>query len=114
MKITATLEQEMKVEFTEPEKAKAFFIDGDWKNSFYTFKNLEDLAESLMLNTKDKLLFREHWHEDKEIKSGAKVEGFPVFYSQVGGKLATEENSIIGQIIISGDHSPEVSYLGEI
>lgn len=114
MQVTATLEQEMKVEFTDPEKAKAFFIDGDWKKSFYTFDDLEELASFLMLNAREKLVVGDHWREGEELKSGADIEGFPYFYRHNGQKLIAEHDDEIGQIIISGDHSPEVSYLGQV
>lgn len=115
MKFTATLEQEIKVVFTEPEKAKAFFIDGDWRESFFEFSHLEQLAEFLMLNTSDKLRVMDHWREDGELHFGANIEGFPYFYKTADQQgLATKENPIIGQIIITGDSEVAAAYLQEV
>ncbi len=39
-----TFEMEIDVQFEDPEAAKAYFVDGDWKKDFYELNDLEALA----------------------------------------------------------------------
>lgn len=74
-KFRTFFEMEIDVEFDNPEKAEAFFIDGDWKKSFWTFDDLDEVAESIANSF--------HWendHWDKDYKKTAKfLEGYGNF-----------------------------------
>ncbi|WP_348826496.1 hypothetical protein [Halomonas sp. RT37] len=47
MSFNIDFEMKVRVEFSDEPKSKAFFIDGDWKESFYDLVDLEDLASSI-------------------------------------------------------------------
>lgn len=49
-KFNVELKQEVEVEFSSVNKAKKYFIKGDWKDFFYAYENLEELASDLALN----------------------------------------------------------------
>lgn len=55
MRIKHSIEREVVVDFLEPEKSKAFFVDNKygWCDSFYHFDDLEDVARSLSLAVAD-------------------------------------------------------------
>jgi hypothetical protein len=40
-----SFEMEIDVSFADPEKAKAYFIDGEWKDSFWEIDDMEELAK---------------------------------------------------------------------
>ena len=48
MQFKGELTTEVKVIFSDPEKAKAEFIDGDWSSVFWEIEDLGDLAENLI------------------------------------------------------------------
>ncbi|MCY9861384.1 hypothetical protein OTK49_02485 [Vibrio coralliirubri] len=50
MKIRSTFDCKIDVDFQDPAKAQAYFIDGDWRDFFYAFDNLEEVTEHLALN----------------------------------------------------------------
>lgn len=49
MKFRNKIECEIDVNFVDHEKAKGFFIDSDWKDCFFKFVDLEEVAEYLAL-----------------------------------------------------------------
>ena len=70
-----TLEAKLLVRFTDPEGAEEAFIHSDWKKTFYTFYDLEDLVRHLsyaFMRTPD------DWNS--ELKCFSKfIEGFDLF-----------------------------------
>ena len=49
MKYAATLTGEVEVEFLEPEKAKACFLeDGSWRDSFFRFESFDQLVTDIV------------------------------------------------------------------
>lgn len=47
MKTRTTLQSEIDIVFDNPKKAKEYFIDGEWKESFFKFDELKEVAEHL-------------------------------------------------------------------
>lgn len=47
MKFKNTIQCEIEVDIKDREKAKAFFIDGDWSEIFYEISDLDELASIL-------------------------------------------------------------------
>ena len=46
-KFRTEFDMQIDVQFVDPEKSKAFFIDGDWKNSFWEFEELNEVAADI-------------------------------------------------------------------
>ena len=44
-KFEVTMEAELSVSFSNPEKAKSFFIDGDFRKYFYEISDMEELVK---------------------------------------------------------------------
>lgn len=44
------LKVEFEISFSDIVKAEEFFIDGDWRDTFYDYDDLEDLVDSLGLD----------------------------------------------------------------
>ncbi len=85
------------VTFPDEQKAIDYFIDGDWKNTFYTFSDLGELSEHIVFG-----FFREDSKFDHEKNLFYKFfEGFYPFYSGINLGIWTstdEENGTIVQI----------------
>ena len=47
MNIRTSFEMEIDVSFLDEESSFKHFIESDWKESFYTFDNLDDVAEHI-------------------------------------------------------------------
>lgn len=47
MKFKNTIQCEIEIDFKDKAKAKAFFIDGDWSETFYEISDLDELASIL-------------------------------------------------------------------
>ena len=74
MKFRTTLMAEVDVEFVTPDVTKAYFIDGDWGQTFYTYVDLEDMAQSLAYTferTSDVYIKGKGLAKD--------IEGYPIF-----------------------------------
>lgn len=99
MKIRSNFEMDIDVEFSEPEKAKAFFIDGDWKNHFFTFGDLQEFTAALAFSfhaTPDQ------W--DRERKTWTRSpEGYGTFVKDDSEKWVNIEEAYedIGRIVIT-------------
>lgn len=61
MKIKSIYETEITVQFDDPEKAKQFFLEGDWSEVFWSHDDLEELAADLGVSVKDGC---KSWNED--------------------------------------------------
>ena len=87
-------EMEIDIKFSDPEKAYAYFINGDWKKGFYTCCDLEELSELLseMFHNESRR-FVEHQHQKD-------VEGFSPFRTNDENKEWTSEYHEYGKIII--------------
>jgi len=88
------LQVELSVKFTEPSKAKQFFLDGDWKRSFYDFSGLNDLADHIAWG----------FHQAPQSYGGKvifrSIEGFPDF-KRDDDMVYISEDPLYGAIIIS-------------
>lgn len=83
MKFKADLTTEVNIEFPDPKRIEAYYIDGDWKETFYTYTDLEDMVEDLSLTL---FLAGTYVQEiNGEYKAVKDVEGFPYF-------VKTEDN----------------------
>ena len=78
---------EIDVVFENEDNAKAFFIDGDWKNLFWSISDLRDLAMSIASAF--------HYAEsrwDKNIKKHIKsIKGYGLFIRQQDGSYKTDD-----------------------
>lgn len=72
----STLQVEVDVNFHDEEKAKEFFIDGDWKKYFFEFLDLRDAAEhlSFVFQKTDSA-----WSEEKQTRY-KNIKGFGNYY----------------------------------
>ena len=99
------------VEFPDEQGAIDYFIKGDWKNTFYTFNDLSDVAEHLIMG---------FFHEDSKFDHDKKlfykfIEGFYPFYSKSNvdnWTSADEESGVI--IIISEEDELDIDYSFEM
>ncbi|HHJ3076722.1 TPA: hypothetical protein ACPVZG_000512 [Vibrio parahaemolyticus] len=114
-KFKATLSAEFTVDFEDEKKAESFFLEGDWKESFYEFEDLEELVEHLLLN-----FFNadEKWDTD-EGKRYKNVEGMGTYYlfsDTKEWKLIPKEGSELpcGQITLKEIDSLGCEYVNEV
>ena len=110
-KYDVDLSAKYSVEFPDEKLVKSYFIDGDWKNTFYTFSDLSDLAEHVTMN---------FHHEDSKFDHDKKlfykfIEGFYPFYSKnnIGDWVSTDEESG-AVIIISEVDELDIDYCTEM
>jgi len=87
------------VEFTDPEKSKAFFIDGQWKDSFYDFSSLGSLSGHIVFN---------FYHTPRAYKAAKgdfikNIEGFSAFILNPAGNYVSSDNDY-GKIIVKCVH----------
>ncbi|WP_341496395.1 hypothetical protein WAX88_16220 [Photobacterium damselae subsp. damselae] len=109
MKIRSTFEMEIDVDFKDPEKAKAYFIESeDWKNAFYSLEDLKELAAHLALNFHIQI---EGWSAQK-LTSSKFVEGFGEFVAFNDGtwRLTDEWTGDSGEIFIEYESNLEDTY----
>lgn len=106
-----TLEAKLLVKFTNPETAEKIFIDGDWKETFYTLYDLEDLVRHLsyaFMRTPDE------WNS--ELKLFVKfIEGFDLFVLR--GETYSSIYCVDGEpyeITIEQEQELEVDWVDEI
>lgn len=52
-KFNIELQANIKVTFSDPKKAQAYFIDGEWNEYFFDFDSLQELAEFIGSNFVD-------------------------------------------------------------
>ena len=108
-KFRTDFEMSIDVEFLNPEKAKAFFIDGDWKKSFYTFNDLADLARGLSCEFHDEPKEWENNHYSKDI------EGFGLFIEKNEKWYSIEDaKEVHGGIVIHYQDALEVCDFREL
>ncbi|HBG06302.1 MAG: hypothetical protein A2075_12090 [Geobacteraceae bacterium GWC2_58_44] len=88
-KLRCTYEMEIDVEFENPEAAKAYFIDGEWKTVFYRLDDLQEVAEHLSL-----CFHNEHDRWDSEAKSFRRdIEGYGRYFKQADGTYKVDAAS---------------------
>ena len=101
MKFKATLECEIEVDFSDKDKAKTYFIDGDWQEYFYAFDGLDEFTRHLVYA----------FNESEEMLRGGRikfVEGVGEFIYDRSKKewrlthknLQEGESFLCGQIVI--------------
>lgn len=110
-KFNCTLEAKVDVAFSSPEKAEAFFIESDWKESFFQLDTLDEVAEHLSY-----AFFVVHREWSTKYKCFYKfVEGFGDFFLQKNGTYkGGASDGEAGEIIIETDEDLEVSWCTEI
>ena len=73
-----TLEAEVSVSLSDPEKAKAYFIDGTWKDYFWKINDIDELHKTIA-----HAFYIESSQYDKELNVMVRsVEGFGTFVRQ--------------------------------
>ncbi len=97
-KFNVELKAEHNVSFSNPEKAQAFFIDGKWKDVFYDFVDLEELAGFIALSY---------------LQHGKSFEGFSDFQRTKSPMIVENKCEEYGIISIEVDMDLEVDYITE-
>lgn len=98
MKFNVELKTEVSVQFSNPEAAYNYFIkDTGWRDYFYRFDDLKELAEFLSQSI---LYTLEQWHQEKK-QFYRDIEGFPLFMKD--GETFTCSSEEFGDIIVCGD-----------
>jgi len=95
-----SFEMEIDVNFMNEEQSLNHFIKGDWKDSFYTFNDLDELAEHISYAfhiTSDEFRKRDGKHIFVKF-----IEGFGDFIRQENGSYElSEEPDEGGKIIVN-------------
>lgn len=109
-KYVVDLSAKYKVTFPDEQKVIDYFIEGDWKNTFYTFGDLDDLCEHLIM-----AFFHEDSRFNHELKSFYKfIEGFYPFYSDSNTGLWTSTDEESGAIIqVEEEEELDIEYCQE-
>ena len=81
---------EIDIQFSDESKAEAFFIEGDWKETFFTFNDLEDVSRHIAYGFQQAV---GGW-----MVSNVDIEGFGRFEHK--DKLWTSEYEEFGAIYI--------------
>lgn len=74
-KFKTTIEKEVQVTFQDPGKARAFFIESNWRETFYSLDTMEEVTDCLIgsfINT-------DFWWSAQHKNFIKEVEGFPTF-----------------------------------
>ena len=112
MIIKGELTTEVKVTFSDPAKAKAVFIDGDWKGVFWPIEDMEELTKDLVhtIHQQPELnVFNEETNESQRQKQ---TEGFGTYIKNEGHWVMDSEET--GKIsVFIGDLSVESTYEDE-
>ncbi|MDC8803897.1 hypothetical protein PRZ61_10665 [Halomonas pacifica] len=111
-KFDVDFEKTMKVELENPGAVEAYFISGDWKESFWTLDDLEDFVRSLSH------AFECHpEHYDRERGGLSRdVEGFGTYHRAAGDseyRLVGEAVEEIGSHISIIDEDLEAVFVTE-
>jgi len=107
MKFETEMTQKINVEFSDPKKAEAFFIESDWKETFYTFTDLSDVVDHLAFAVRNSM--RGETYDSKSGERYINIEGFPTFSYKDGKLIADESDEHCGIISIYGDNEAEPS-----
>ena len=110
-KFSSNLEIIIDVDFKEPDKAESIFIDSDWKDTFFRFFDLEDIADHLSLNFHKAEIFL---IDGKRLKM---VDGFGSFiydHNKDEWSLGVGGNIECGEVIIKYSQNLHVSYVEEL
>lgn len=108
-KMRVELKAEIDVVFSEPEKAVAVFIDGDWKDAFWPIDDIEDLATNIARAFHHE---RDQFKYDDKINKGWNIrypEGFGTFVQQGDDTYVMEDEST-GKIIVSYEMELDGTY----
>ncbi|WP_321532296.1 hypothetical protein [uncultured Desulfuromonas sp.] len=107
----ASFEMEIDVTFSDPKKAEEFFIHGDWKDSFWTIDDLEELTESLAMafHVQPEDYSKEHCGFVRS------VEGFGIFVLDKDNSRRWVSSSIEGiEIVAEYEEELYVSHVKEV
>lgn len=110
-KFCASFEMELDITFSDPKKAEEFFIHGDWKDSFWTVDDLEELTESLAMafHVQPEDYSKEH---GGFVRS---VEGFGIFVLDKDNSRRWVSSSIEGiEIVAEYEQELYVSHVQEV
>lgn len=111
-KFKGELTAEVQIIFAEPEKAKAEFIDGDWRNVFWDIDSMEELTKNIAFAVHSA---PERWIYDEEIGQGnyeKNPEGFGDYIKTEQGWVMDNEHT--GKItVIIDDLEVEIAYEDE-
>ncbi len=99
-KIRTSFEMEIDIDFLDEKSSFKHFIEGDWKESFYTFEDLNEVAEHISHN------FHIANSELKKVNDEYRwvkfIEGFGEFVEQDNGAFKlTEELNGGGDITVN-------------
>lgn len=108
--INYCVEMQMNIEisFEDKEKSEEYFIHGDWKNYFYEYDNLEEIAGHIAYAFN---VCPTHW--SKERKTDFKfIEGFGEFFREDNTKWINFSDET-GNIMVEIIQDLEVEYIDE-
>lgn len=100
MKFSAEIKADVEVIFADPDKAKATFIDGDWREAFWDIDGMEDLARDLAFAVHSQ---PERWTYDEEQKKGywqKSPEGFGEYIKDITSNSWIMDNEETGKITV--------------
>lgn len=95
----------LSIEFSEPDKAKKYFINGDWSESMWKCSDLEDLGETIL----DSFINSSHedlYEKNKICGTGKDIEGFNYFLSNFCCDEYTSSADVYGKIIVRVEQEP--------
>lgn len=117
MKRKVTLETEVVVGYSNPEKAHQYFIEGDWKNTFFDLDDLEDLTEFLALAVfqhPEGFRLVQFGVKGNEYRFVKEMEGFATFIKDENGANSwVSEHDVYGAITVHLEEL-EVSFSPEV
>ena len=110
-KYEVNLSSEYTVTFPDEQRIIDYYIDGDWKETFYTFSDIEDLIRNLMY------IFVRTDLESQTGKEGEHylckdIEGFPTFIRDKDNRdLFVSSHEECGTIIVEREDELDVDYV---
>jgi len=91
-----TMLAELQIKFSEPLLAKAYFIDGEWRETFWDIDNMHQLAKNIANAVQDYPAYYDKGYESF-VKS---PEGFGVYVRQTDGSYKATWKDF-GDIIVT-------------
>ncbi|WDE07261.1 hypothetical protein SG34_010425 [Thalassomonas viridans] len=112
-KFNAELKQDFSIEFLEPEKSIACFIDGIWQKMNVDVDSLEELAAFMSVEIAKNL--NNPWKDGLLPEYSLQIDGFPVFITDDPREVfETVNDDVCGKIRISDINHLEIENIIEV
>lgn len=113
MRFKTDVKKEVLVEFITPEKTLNFLLNSDWKDVFFTFEDLKEIAGYLAYHV---VSFESSFGEvdvdgEYQYRRYYYLEGLPVFIRDSNSNLYKMVDEEIGEIHVYVDEDYEVDYI---